>query len=125
MQKNDWYKNKSNLKVRRQTLRSTPTQAEYVLWQELRKEKLGYKFRRQFSINNFIVDFYCQDLKLIIEADGPIHEKQKPYDTFREEYLKNLGYLVLRFKNDEILFAREKVMQIIQKRCEALSKNLY
>lgn len=79
----DRYKQQESLKKKRRRLRILPTKAEYVLWQELRKKKLGYRFRRQVSIELFIVDFYSQELKLIIEVDGPIHEEQK--DMIKEE----------------------------------------
>ena len=118
MQKNDWYQNKTSLKARRQSLRSEPTKAEYVLWQELRREKLGYKFRRQFSIANFIVDFFCYELKLIIEVDGSVHEGREEYDKVRQTFLENQGYTVIRYRNDQVLFERENVFLDIVKHCQ-------
>ena len=91
--------------------------SEKVLWQELRMKKLGYKFRRQFNIGRYIVDFYCNDLKLIIELDGPIHENREVYDSNRQKWIENEGFIFIRYKNDEVLFDREAVMQDIINKC--------
>ena len=114
--------NDNTTREKRKKLRSLPTKAEYVLWQELRKEKTGFRFRRQVSIGAFIVDFYCHELKLIIEIDGPIHENQKEYDYIRENYLKNSGYKVIRFTNEEVLFYRENTILKIKEICNTLSR---
>ncbi|PIR77946.1 MAG: restriction endonuclease [Candidatus Magasanikbacteria bacterium CG10_big_fil_rev_8_21_14_0_10_36_16] len=114
--------NDNATREKRKKLRSLPTKAEYVLWQELRKEKTGFRFRRQVSIGAFIVDFYCHELKLIIEIDGPIHENQKEYDYIRENYLKNSGYKVIRFTNEEVLFYRENTILKIKEICNTLSR---
>ena len=113
----DRNKQDDRLRTIRKKLRLFPTKAEYVLWQELRKNKLGYKFRRQVSIDSFVVDFYCHELKCIIELDGPIHDEQKIYDKRREDFLKGKGYKVVRFKNDQVLFDRDKVMEKIFEFC--------
>lgn len=124
MQKRDRYIIDELTKQRRKNLRKDPTKAEYVLWQELRRQKLGYKFRRQTSIGKFIVDFYCHELRLIIEVDGPYHldDWQKEYDKKREDYLRKRGYVVIRFKNDEVLFERDRAMGIIGGWCAVLEK---
>ena len=114
--------NDNTTREKRKKPRSLPTKAEYVLWQELREQKIGYRFRRQVSIDAFIVDFYCHELKLIIEVDGPIHEEQKEYDYEREEYLKNLGYFILRFTNEEVLFCRENTILKIKDICNTISR---
>ncbi len=118
----DRYIEDENLKERRRLLRSQLTRAEYVLWQELRKEKLGYKFRRQVSICRFIVDFYCHELKLIIEVDGWVHDERKGYDDWREQMLKSQGYNVVRFSNDDVLFERERVLHVIKQQCKVLAE---
>ncbi len=114
------FHNRREFKRRRQHLRSFATKAEYVLWQELRKEKLKYRFRRQFGIGPFIIDFYCPCLELIIEVDGPIYKEQKEYDVMREEFLKSRGYAIVRFTNDDVLFEREKVIEQIVSICASL-----
>ena len=107
-----------------QHLRGDLTKAEYILWQELRREKLGHKFRRQFNIGSFIVDFYCHELRLVIELDGPIHNEQKMYDERRTNFLKKQGCTVLRYTNDKVLFHREEVLKEIRRHCEVLSAPL-
>ncbi len=104
-------------------LRNNTTHSEYVLWQELRKQKLGYKFRRQVSIGAFIVDFYCHELRLIIEVDGWVHEEeyQKEYDERRQFWLEERGYMIIRFLNDEVLFERDSVIEKIKHKCDKRS----
>ena len=98
------YKNKELVRNAR-VLRNNMTRAEIIFWSRLREKKInGYKFRRQQPIFNFIVDFYCPELKLIIEVDGEIHslnEKSK-YDQKRDNILKINGYHIIRLTNLEI-----------------------
>ncbi|MFA6427272.1 MAG: DUF559 domain-containing protein [Candidatus Magasanikbacteria bacterium] len=124
MQKRDRYIVDKKIKRRRKFLRSLPTKAEYVLWQELRRKLLGYKFRRQVSIGKFIVDFYCHELRLVIEVDGPIHEDQIEYDNQRQKFLESRGYIVIRFLNDEVLFDRDVVLQCIEDWCCILDRSI-
>ncbi|HAZ28936.1 MAG TPA: hypothetical protein DCY48_04145 [Candidatus Magasanikbacteria bacterium] len=112
------------VKERRRRLRRHMTKAELVLWQEIRKRKLGYRFQRQTSIGFFIVDFYCKWLRLVIEVDGPIHYFQKEYDHAREDWLRRQGYSILRFTNDEVLFDRDRVKEKIREVCRRLDGDL-
>ena len=90
------------------------TYAEKLLWCYLRNRKIqGYKFIRQKPIGNFIVDFFCSELKLIIEADGISHKGKEYYDQKRVDYLENLGLTVLRFTDDEIKNKTETTIQKI------------
>ena len=91
-------------------MRSNPTEAESVLWLQLKGKKLGVKFRRQHPIDSFIADFVCLDKKLIIEVDGEIHDFQQEADALRTERLNELGYEVLRFKNEEVLADIDNVL---------------
>jgi very-short-patch-repair endonuclease len=85
-------------------MRHKPTEAEKYLWQYLRDRKLDrFKFRRQHTLGQFIVDFYCEEANLVIELDGPVHEYLKIKDTARQEYLQSHEYTVLRFTNDQII----------------------
>ena len=86
-------------------LRLCMTDAEKMLWQKIRNKKLGYKFRRQHPLNKFIADFYCHEIKLVIEVDGEIHEKpeRQDYDIGRTKELENLGIKVIRYKNEDIV----------------------
>ncbi len=102
--------NRAEYKNLRKKLRLGATKAEKVLWQELKDKKLGYKFRRQFQIDCFIVDFYCHKLRLVIELDGPIHELQKEYDEERTKEIEKRGLVVIRYLNDYILFERETLI---------------
>ena len=100
----------------RRQLRKNMTAAEVRLWQALRSEKLfGRKFRRQHSIENFIVDFYCPAEKLIIELDGLVHHQKDiiQNDQERDTRLYQLGFIVLRFENNAIFSDLEKVLNII------------
>jgi very-short-patch-repair endonuclease len=103
------------LKPYAREMRKNPTPAEDALWQHLRLNQLGVKFRRQHAIGPFIVDFYAREARLIIEVDGPIHEKQKEYDEMRQAYLESLGYRVVRFTNEQVLQNIDAVLAILQK----------
>src|SRR5687767_1646849 len=87
-------------------LRINPTHAEVVLWEQLRKHLLGYKFRRQHPTWLYVVDFYCHELKFVIEIDGGCHEdnESKIKDRQREKDLASLGLMVIRFSNEDVCF---------------------
>ncbi|HEY0029438.1 MAG TPA: endonuclease domain-containing protein [Bacteroidia bacterium] len=98
--------NKKSLLEIRRALRKEATPAEYVLWQHVRNGKLnGLKYKRQHSIGNYIVDFYCASERLIIELDGEVHttKDQQEKDQFRDENLRDMGFTVLRFTNQQLL----------------------
>lgn len=107
--------NKPEHKKRRQTLRGDMPEPEKRLWQILRKEQMGVKFRRQHGIGDYIVDFYCPELKLVIEVDGDSHysEKARNNDNVRDEYMRSLGIITLRFNNDDVMKNIEGVHQQI------------
>ncbi|WP_321347468.1 DUF559 domain-containing protein [uncultured Draconibacterium sp.] len=94
-----------NLKEYARKLRNNSTLAEAILWDEVLKQKQlkGYSFLRQRPIGNYIVDFFCKELKMIIELDGTIHRFQKSKDKYREDNLREMGYNIIRFHNEEIL----------------------
>ena len=84
-------------------LRKNMTPAEQQLWAVLKDRQLnGSKFRAQHPVGLFIIDFYCPACRLMIEVDGSVHDTQADHDKARTEHLKNHGYSVLRFTNDEI-----------------------
>ena len=90
------------LRKYRKSNRESLTTAEAILWNQLKRKKLyGRKFRRQHSIGNYIVDFYCADENLIIELDGQVlyNIAAEIRDQKRTEYLQNMGYKVIRFEN--------------------------
>ena len=88
---------------RAKELRREMTPAEKLLWQEIRANKLGVRFRRQQVIQGFIVDFYCHKAGLVIEVDGDIHDLQKEEDERREKVLSEMGLRIVRFGNDEVV----------------------
>ena len=80
------------------------TQAESILWRQLRGRALGVIFLRQYIIGNYITDFACLEPKLVIEVDGGYHSepRQAEDDAVRQDWLEKLGFLVLRFTNAEV-----------------------
>lgn len=96
-------------------LRNRMTAAEEVLWNHIHINEWKLKFRRQHPVSNYVVDFYCHAIKLVIELDGGIHEVEdvKRYDAEREENLKGLGLTVIRFKNEEVLKQIKTVLKRI------------
>jgi very-short-patch-repair endonuclease len=97
-------------------LRKSMTEAEEMLWEQIRNNKLkGLKFRRQHPLDIFIADFYCHQRKLIIELDGGIHDtpEQMEYEEGRTAELEEKGFKILRFKNDEVLNDIKSVLEKI------------
>jgi very-short-patch-repair endonuclease len=87
------------------------SKAEKYLWKAaLRRNQLGVKFKRQRPIDRFIVDFFCAELKLIIEVDGSSHFAKPEYDAYRQKRLEDLGYTFLRFGEGEVLHQFEYLM---------------
>ncbi len=107
----------NHMRSRANILRSRSTHAEIVLWQELKNSKLGQKFRRQQPLDHYIADFYCADLKLVIEIDGESHNFSEVVkkDKMKEDYLRNKGYHVLRFVDIDIHHNLEGVIIQIKK----------
>jgi len=96
-----YYNPKLKLLVRK--LRNEGTLAEVLLWSELKGRKVkGYKFTRQKSIDNYIVDFFCNRLRLVIEIDGITHEDKVEEDEKRQSELENLGIRFLRFLDSDV-----------------------
>ena len=103
---------KNQIPVRRE-LRKNQTETEKIIWDKLRNRRfLNLKFRRQYGIGNYIADFYCSSLKLVIELDGGQHftEEGLEYDKITEEFMKSLGIKTLRFNNNEVLNNIEEVL---------------
>lgn len=99
---------------RAKELRQNMTEAEKILWQHLRANRLkGWHFRRQQIIDGFIVDFYCHKAGLVIEVDGPIHEGQHIEDAQRETALVERGLSILRFTNKAIMNNPQDVLMKI------------
>ncbi|MFA5929208.1 MAG: endonuclease domain-containing protein [Candidatus Margulisiibacteriota bacterium] len=105
----------SQLKQLASEMRRKPTKAEFILWEQLRGKQLGVKFRRQHTIDKFIVDYYCVERNLVIEVDGCIHQEQEDKDKNRELVLIELGCSILRFSNEEIFLDMKNVLNRIRK----------
>jgi very-short-patch-repair endonuclease len=115
--RNDRINNLKYLEVYRKKLRNKSTDAERELWKHIRKKKLiGRRFRRQFSINNYILDFYCFEEKLAIELDGQYHYTFDGIlaDKERDDFLKQQGITVLRFENKRVFKEIGVVLKEIQ-----------
>jgi very-short-patch-repair endonuclease len=95
--------NKKPLENRRRNLRKQQTDAERIFWNIIKGRKFNdLKFRRQFSVGPYILDFHCPEIGLAIELDGGQHASNIDYDKVRTEYLNRLGIRVIRFWNNDI-----------------------
>ncbi len=102
-------------------LRRAMTPAERLLWRALRRSALkGFHFRRQQIVAGFIADFYCHSAALVVEVDGPVHEKQGVSDAERDAILSGMGLSVFRVSNDEVILNLAAVL----KRIAAHARNL-
>ena len=106
----------AQLKEWAKVMRSNPTEAESILRDYVRANKLGHKFLFQYIIGQFIVDFLCPDCKLIIEVDGGYHSRpeQEYDDEQRTQILEGLGYRVIRFTNDQVIYDIDNVVNEIR-----------
>lgn len=105
------YKSFRDITMLARSLRKNMTPSEKIMWDILRRKKLsGYKFLRQHPVfyriekdrvEFFIADFYCAELKLVIEIDGPVHDMRDQYDKERDMKLESKGIFVVRIKNEE------------------------
>ena len=114
----------TSLKDYSHELRTTSvSKAEKFLWKAaLSRNQLGVKFKRQRPIDNFIVDFFCQELGLIIEIDGSSHFYKSDYDAYRQNKLVSLGYSMIRFPEGDVLNRFEVVLSEIQYAVECLKQ---
>ena len=114
----------NNLKERARELRKNMTKAEKRLWYDVlcKDQLLGLRFLRQRIIDNFIADFYCSSLRLVIELDGASHLSQYDYDRERDEVFNSMGIIVLRLPNDLVLGNLEGARNVIIEKCQELAK---
>ena len=104
-------------------MRKHLSKAEAVMWKNLSRRQLrGYKFRRQYSIDRYIIDFYCPELKLALEIDGDTHYRndKREYDIEREHYIESFGVRFLRFTNNEVLHDLHGVLWSIETKIKEL-----
>ncbi len=109
--------NKPAQKDLRKKLRSNLGLPEIILWNELKGSKLGKKFRRQYGIGRYSVDFYCPDMRLAIELDGNTHNKPESYqkDREREKFIQDQDIKVVRFQNQDVFSNLGGVVEEIKK----------
>lgn len=96
--------------------RKDMTDAETALWSIIRNKQLGYKFRRQYIIGDYITDFACIEKHLILEVDGGYHftDEQRKEDEIRTQFISRMGFRVLRFANGEVIADTESVKNKIK-----------
>jgi len=117
--------NKKSEQEKRRSLRKNMTYCEKIVWLNLRKRQLGYRFLRQYSVDHFVIDFYCPDLKLAIEVDGASHNdpEQKKYDIQRQKYLEEFNIKFVRIKDEEFQSNPNKAFMKIEDTIKLLEKN--
>lgn len=114
--------NKITEKEKRRQLRNNMTYCEKLVWMYLRKKQYGYRFLRQYSVDQFVIDFYCPKLKLAVEIDGDVHNsnEQKKYDTKRQNYIEKFEISFVRITNNELLGNPNKAFTKIEEAIKSL-----
>ena len=107
-------RNSIELQTAARAMRRQPTLAEDRLWQALRNNALGVRFRRQHPVGQVILDFWCPAARLVIEVDGSVHDTQQERDAARTEALASFGYHETRFRNEEVLHDLPAVLDRIR-----------
>ena len=112
---NDHYN--PNLKIYSRELRTlSVSKAEKYIWKALLSRKqMGVGFKRQRPIDKFIVDFFSAEIKLILEIDGSSHLNKGTYDAYREQKLKRLGFVIIRFSEGEVINNIDNVHSVISR----------
>ena len=109
---------------RARALRQSSSVPERLLWGRLRAGRCGAKFRRQHPVGAYVVDFFCDAARLVIELDGRSHDESYKYDMTRQRFLEQQGLQVLRVSNDRVLADLNGVVEAIAANCEALTRPL-
>jgi very-short-patch-repair endonuclease len=102
-----------NLKEKARRLRIKCTPSETLLWSRIRRRSLGHEFHRQVPIDEYIVDFYCHELRLAIDVDGSSHDNKQEYDLLRQRKLERLGVRFLRFDDRDFRRSMNDVLRAI------------
>ena len=127
MKKCMFYESSAIIFANAKKLRNEPTQSEIIFWNLLKLYFPGFRFKRQHPISDYIADFYCHKLKLVIEIDGTVHNslEAKNNDKVRDEFMQSLNLKVLRFSNDDVCKHSETVMKKLEIEIESimLTKN--
>jgi very-short-patch-repair endonuclease len=111
-------------KLEARRMRKNPTMPEYTLWQALKRKQFGVKFRRQSMILGYIADFYCPSAKLVVEVDGPDHNRKRAieHDRIRSESMASKGIKTIRFTNGDVMCDLDRVVKAIQAQIEERRK---
>ncbi len=123
MDRTMFYGAKPDLFEKARSLRKNMTASELLLWNKLRKNQLGVRFKSQHPIDVYIADFYCHAVKLVVEVDGESHKNKKEYDEDRTAELENFGITVIRFTNTEILNEMDRVLSVINDKILSLKSS--
>lgn len=115
---------KKEMQERRRQLRNNMTYSEKIVWMFLRKNQMKVRFLRQYSVDNYVIDFYCPQLKLAVEIDGDIHDlpEQKEYDIERQKHIEQFGIKFIRIKNEELFGNPNKAFDKIENYIKTLTK---
>ena len=108
-----------------EALRKNMTVAEKIIWERLCKNQLDVRIRRQHPIWKYIADYYCHELKFVIEIDGGIHlsKENKEYDIGREITLNEFGIEIIRFTNEQVINETDRVIKVVADKITELKKN--
>ena len=109
--------NQKDQKLLRQTLRNNATAPEAILWRILKGKQIeSLKFRRQFGLGPYVLDFYCPEIRLCIELDGGVHKthEQAQYDEIRSKFINENNIKVLRFENDVVYRNMNAIVEAIK-----------
>ncbi len=118
--------NRYNSKDTRKDLRNNLTKGEVILWQHLKGSQLGgFKFRRQHSIHNFVVDFYCPEIKLAVEVDGETHGIEEIFvrDQWRQKIIEKENVVFKRYVSNDIFNNLDQTLEDLYQTCIRLRKN--
>ncbi len=113
--------NQSIQKTKRQRLRHNMPKAEKILWERIRRRQIANcQFRRQYSVDRFVLDFYSPEIKLAIEVDGPTHglPGAKEYDAMRQTLIESAGISFLRVTNRQVYHQLDRILTVLEKRIQ-------
>jgi very-short-patch-repair endonuclease len=98
-------------------MRTESTPAEIKLWSRIRGDQIGFRFRRQYRLGTYILDFFCPSTRLVVEVDGDSHVEQRQYDEQRTEFLASRRLGVIRFENAQVMTNLDEVVAEIHRQC--------
>ena len=111
--------NREKLFAVRKMLRNNLTKSEVILWQHLKGKQIGFKFRRQQSIGKYVADFYCSEIKLVVEIDGSTHAEETIFerDQTKQKFLESIGIIVKRYNDQQIFKDITSVLDDLYNTC--------